>query len=86
MPILLSDSVDRTAVIESMKQDGVQTSIHYPAIQSFTAYRDKVNQTPKAEYVSSHELTLPLFPTMLYEEVDIVCDALMKGILSQGVN
>ncbi|MDR2575865.1 MAG: DegT/DnrJ/EryC1/StrS family aminotransferase [Treponema sp.] len=80
MPILLSDSLDRSAVIESMKQDGVQTSIHYPTIQRFTAYRDKVNQTPKAEYVSAHELTLPLYPAMTHEETDIVCDALIKSL------
>ncbi|MDR2923334.1 MAG: DegT/DnrJ/EryC1/StrS family aminotransferase [Treponema sp.] len=80
MPILLSDSVDRNAIIESMKQDSIQTSIHYPAIQGFTAYRNKVNQTPKAEYVSAHELTLPLYPSMTHEEVNIVCDALIKGL------
>jgi dTDP-4-amino-4,6-dideoxygalactose transaminase len=86
MPILLSDALDRSSVIESMKQDGVQTSIHYPAIQGFTAYRNKVNKTPKAEYVSAHELTLPLYPTMIYEEADIVCDALIKSIRTQGEN
>ena len=80
MPILLSQTVDRAAVIESMKQDGVQTSVHYPAIQGFSAYKDKVNPTPKAEYVSAHELTLPLYPGMTYEEADIVCDALIGGI------
>ena len=80
MPILLSETVDRTAVIESMKQDGIQTSIHYPAIQNFSAYKDKVNSTPKAEYVSAHELTLPLYPDMTDEEVDIVCDALICSI------
>jgi len=80
MPILLSEKVDRAAVIESMKQDGVQTSIHYPAIQGFTAYKDKVNSTPKAEYVCARELTLPLYPDMTIEETDIVCDALIKAI------
>jgi dTDP-4-amino-4,6-dideoxygalactose transaminase len=80
MPILLSDKIDRSKLIESMKQEGVQTSIHYPAIQNFTAYKGKVNETPKAEYVSAHELTLPLYPTMTFEEVDIVCDALLKGL------
>jgi dTDP-4-amino-4,6-dideoxygalactose transaminase len=80
MPVLLSDTIDRAAVIESMKQDGVQTSIHYPAIQKFSAYKDKVNSTPKAEYVCAHELTLPLYPTMTIEEVNIVCDALIRGI------
>ena len=77
MPILLSETVDRAAVIESMKQAGVQTSIHYPAIQNFSAYKDRINSTPKAEYVCAHELTLPLYPGMTDEEVDIVCDALL---------
>jgi dTDP-4-amino-4,6-dideoxygalactose transaminase len=77
MPVLLSDSLDRSVIIESMKQAGVQTSIHYPAIQNFSAYKDKVNSTPKAEYVCAHELTLPLYPCMTDEEVDIVCGALL---------
>jgi dTDP-4-amino-4,6-dideoxygalactose transaminase len=80
MPILLSDIIDRNRLIESMKQDGVQTSIHYPAIQTFAAYKNKVNNTPKAEYISLHELTLPLYPTMTHGEVDIVCDSLIKGL------
>lgn len=80
MPILLDDSVDRLHVIESMKEDGIQTSIHYPEIQEFSAYKDTVNLTPIAQYVSKHELTLPLYPTMTIEEVDLVCDALIKGV------
>jgi dTDP-4-amino-4,6-dideoxygalactose transaminase len=80
MPVLLSDDVDRAAVIESMKQGGVQTSIHYPAIQSFTAYKGKVNAAPGAEHICAHELTLPLYPNMTNDDADIVCDALIKGI------
>ena len=83
MPVLLSEMVNRAAVIESMKQDGVQTSIHYPAIQNFSAYKGKVNPTQKAEYVCAHELTLPLYPGMTNEEVDIVCDALINSIKKQ---
>jgi dTDP-4-amino-4,6-dideoxygalactose transaminase len=80
MPILLSDKINRMAVIESMKQAGVQTSIHYPAIQNFSAYKDNINPTPKAEYVCAHELTLPLYPTMTIEEVDVVCAALIDAV------
>ncbi len=81
MPVLLADSIDRMAVIESMKQDGVQTSIHYPAIQGFGAYKNKVNATPKAEKVSARELTLPLYPDMTIAQVDYVCDTLIKGVI-----
>lgn len=84
MPIMLEDGIDRIAVIESMKEDGIQTSIHYPALQNFTAYQGKLNPTPKAQYVNEHELTLPLYPTMTSEQVDLVCDALIKALKVQG--
>jgi len=80
MPVLLSKEIDRAALIERMKEDGIQTSIHYPSIQSFTAYNDRVGPTPKSQYISAHELTLPLYPTMTIAEVDLVCDSLQKGV------
>jgi len=81
MPVLLSETVDRAKVIESMTQEKIQTSIHYPAISRFSAYKDIINRAPKAEYVCAHELTLPLYPDMTIDEVDIVCDSLTKILL-----
>ena len=83
MPIMLEDGIDRIAVIESMKADEIQTSIHYPVIQNFTGYKGIVNETPKAQFASEHELTLPLYPTMTMEQVDLVCDALIKSLKVQ---
>lgn len=80
MPILLDEAVSRLELVESMKQDGIQTSIHYPAIHTFAAYSGSVNDAPRANFVCEHELTLPLYPTMTMEEVDLVCDSLMKGL------
>jgi dTDP-4-amino-4,6-dideoxygalactose transaminase len=76
MPILLGDGIERLKVVDLMKEDGIQTSIHYPSIQSFTAYKDHVGPTPISEHISDHELTLPIYPTMSDAEVDLVCDAL----------
>jgi dTDP-4-amino-4,6-dideoxygalactose transaminase len=76
LPILLDEGVDRQAVIDGLKQAGVQSSIHYPAIQEFTAYRDCLGDVPLAREISQRELTLPLYPTMTDAEVDWVCDAL----------
>ena len=84
MPIMLEDGIDRISVIESMKADEIQTSIHYPVIQNFTGYKGLVNETPKAQFASEHELTLPLYPTMTMEQVDLVCDALIKALKAQG--
>ena len=80
MPILLDKKIERQKVIQHMKQSGIQTSIHYPPIQSFTAYKNLVGSTPKAQFVCEHELTLPLYPTMTFEEVDLVCEELVKAI------
>jgi dTDP-4-amino-4,6-dideoxygalactose transaminase len=76
MPILLAPNVGRQAVIDGLKQAGVQSSIHYPAIQDFTAYRDCRGEVPLAREISARELTLPMYPTMTEAQVDYVCASL----------
>jgi dTDP-4-amino-4,6-dideoxygalactose transaminase len=80
MPIILNEQIERSAVIEAMKEDGIQTSIHYPAVQGFSAYKGRVNDTAKAQFVCTHELTLPLYAGMQAGDVDMVCDSLGKAI------
>ena len=76
-PILLDRSLDRARVIAGLKEHGVQSSIHYPAFQEFTAYRQSgLRETPIASDISQRELTLPLFATMTFEQVDYVCSTL----------
>jgi dTDP-4-amino-4,6-dideoxygalactose transaminase len=83
MPILLDKGIDRQGVIASLKSDGVQSSIHYPAIQDFTAYKNCDGETPLANEVCRRELTLPLYPTMTDAEVDLVCDSLRRAVEAQ---
>jgi dTDP-4-amino-4,6-dideoxygalactose transaminase len=80
LPTLLAPNIDRATLIEALKQEGIQTSIHYPSIQSFTAYRDIVNGTPLSQEVSARELTLPLYPSMSDSDVDFVCACLEKMV------
>jgi dTDP-4-amino-4,6-dideoxygalactose transaminase len=78
-PILLDKSLDRRTVIDGLKDKGIQSSIHYPAFQEFTAYRDAgLGETPIASDISNREITLPLFSTMTFEQVEYVCAALKK--------
>jgi dTDP-4-amino-4,6-dideoxygalactose transaminase len=82
MPILLDPEIDRQKVIDGLRDAGVQSSVHYPAIQEFTAYRDCRGEVPLACEISKRELTLPLYPTMTEAQVDYVCDSLwgeLKG-------
>ncbi len=83
MPILLKQGVDRAKVIAHMKANGIQTSIHYPSFRKFSAFRDvELGATPIADYISEHELTLPLYPTMSKADLVLTCDALEAAIRS----
>lgn len=80
-PVLLPSNVDRIKVIESLKEDGIQSSIHYPAFSEFTFYRaENLNETPITSEISKRELTLPLYPTMTLEEVRLVTDSLKRAL------
>ena len=81
-PVLLGEGTDRLAVIELLKQRGIQSSIHYPSFKEFTAYREELSRfaTPVADEISRRELTLPLYPTMSVDTVDLVVDALQDAL------
>ena len=79
--ILLHKNIDRVELIGKLKNDGIQSSIHYPAFKDFTAFKDiGLNSAPIAEDIAKRELTLPLYPTMTLSEVDLVCNSLKKAL------
>ena len=48
----------------TLRDGGVQTSVFYPAVHEFTAYRERFGtpSLPRTEYVARAEITLPLYP------------------------
>jgi dTDP-4-amino-4,6-dideoxygalactose transaminase len=79
--VLLDIRCDRLKVIEAMKQDGIQTSIHYPSFRDFSAFKAiDFAATPIADEISSRVLTLPLFPTMTIKQVDMVVASLNNAL------
>ena len=73
MSILLSKETKRKEFIDSMKENGIQTSIHYPPIHTFTSYKDDmVWDLPVTEDVAKREFTLPLCPAMSNDAVVVV--------------
>jgi len=80
-PVLLPKHLDRMVVIERLKQAGVQSSIHYPAFQEFTAFAGmSLHATPIANEISRRELTLPLYPAMSNDEVSTVIKAFRSAL------
>ena len=85
MPILLPTDTNRVLFMEQMKSRGVQTSIHYPPIHKFTAYKGIVengsDQLLITENVAEREVTLPLYPTMSEEDVATVVTAIANSLV-----
>jgi dTDP-4-amino-4,6-dideoxygalactose transaminase len=81
MPILLPAGTDRTRFMEAMKEHGIQTSIHYPPIHHFTAYRyAKGSILPITEDVAKREVTLPLYPGLLDADVVLVAKTIQEVV------
>ena len=84
-PVLLSPSISREKLFHAMKDKGIQTSIHYPSLKSFSAYKEILagSETPNCDTICEGELTLPLYPTMKAESVAFVSSGLRDSILEQ---
>jgi dTDP-4-amino-4,6-dideoxygalactose transaminase len=84
-PTLLAKHINREQVFNSLKEKGIQASIHYPSVKSFTAYRDELKQydIPKCDIVSEREITLPLYPTLTTQQVDLVVESFKAAIKEQ---
>ena len=84
MPILLPPEVNRVDFIEGMKSRQIQTSHHYPPIHKFTAYTRnqaiKQKELPITEHVTQREVTLPLFPALLDEDIAVIVEAVKESL------
>ena len=76
--VLLSEGTDRAAVRVALEERGIQTSVHYPPIHTFSAYRAASNRPlPQTDAVAERLLTLPLFGGLSDEQVDAVIEGLL---------
>jgi dTDP-4-amino-4,6-dideoxygalactose transaminase len=76
-------SIPRAEVMRLLRDAGIGSGVHYPAIHLFALYRRlgwRPGDFPHAERVGRNLLTLPLFPAMRDEDVTRVAGAL-TGIL-----
>ena len=82
MPVLLPHGTDRKSVIDSMRGDAIQTSIHYPPTHTFDYYVKRYGRIslPRTEELAERELTLPLYPTMGVKAVQEVVASLAKAL------
>jgi dTDP-4-amino-4,6-dideoxygalactose transaminase len=83
MPVLLPRGADRLHFMEGMKARGIQTSIHYPPIHTFTSFREDArgaDHLPVTNDIAAREVTLPLYPTLTNEQVKLVVEAARESL------
>jgi dTDP-4-amino-4,6-dideoxygalactose transaminase len=82
MPIMLERDGIQAEVSRSLRELGIQTSIFYPSIHRFSAYRERFPDLslPVTELASRTELTLPFYPHMTDGDQDRVVTALAEAL------
>lgn len=82
MPIVITEGTveDRDAIRNKIHEAGVQTSVHYPAIHRFSIYKDYGAVLPQTEYVTDHEITLPMYAALSMEDVEYIVNVVDKAI------
>jgi len=85
MSIVLPKEVKREEFMGRMKEQGIQTSIHYPPVHTFTSYKDKNDTSLNllvTEDVANREVTLPLYPTLTENDILTVVNAVSQALSS----
>jgi len=72
----------RAALMQEMRDAGIGTGVHYPAVHTFSYYGSlgwREGMLPNAERIGRAILTLPLFPSMRSSDVERVCVCLARS-------
>lgn len=83
MPVIVDVPERRDAFRRALlEKHRVQTSIFYPAVHEFSAYRSRFPgaSLPRTERAARSEVTIPLFPHMTEDEQDRVVAAIVEEL------
>lgn len=79
---------DRDAAADVLRAHGIETGIHYaPAVHHQPAWGDRPPRRgalPRAEAWAAEELSLPMHPDLLPEEIERVADAVHATVSARG--
>jgi dTDP-4-amino-4,6-dideoxygalactose transaminase len=69
-------------VIDELRTQGIQTTIHYPPVHQMTFYRERYPgiTLPRTEDFAQRELTIPLHPQITSPVAEAVVSALATAL------
>ncbi|MEO6694985.1 MAG: DegT/DnrJ/EryC1/StrS family aminotransferase [Ignavibacteria bacterium] len=79
-PVILKNSnfKRRNNIREALKNKGIQTSVHYPAVHNFSFYKKSKNNLPLTEYVTDNEITLPMYGSLNKNQIEYISNSLIE--------
>ena len=88
-PILLAKSIDRLSFISGLKKQGIQTSIHYPPVHTFSYYRKSLQKFQALNLHNTEEygdrvVTLPMHPLLKKDDIREICSCVEEAFKEQG--
>jgi dTDP-4-amino-4,6-dideoxygalactose transaminase len=73
-----ADASRRDQVRELLASSGIQTSIHYPPVHSFSTYQTYSKPLVLTEMISNQIITLPMYSALTMTDVDYICEKLIE--------
>ena len=82
MPIVLLNSTRqrRNQIRDFIHANGIQTSVHYPAVHRFSTFEELGAVLPQTDYVTDNEITLPMYAALTDGQIDFICETVKKAV------
>ncbi len=83
-PVIVEENIfgtTRNEIFDALEQEGIGARKYfYPITSAFDCFRGKFDpvETPVALHVSEHVLTLPMYADLALEDVDRICETVMR--------
>jgi dTDP-4-amino-4,6-dideoxygalactose transaminase len=78
---VLPEGAGSDAIRTALREQRIQTSMHYPPIHRFSFYASRNDRRlPVTDAIAARLITLPLYGHMEAEQVDLVADALLEAV------
>ncbi len=81
--IVLDEGIERSRIMERLRNLGVQSSVHYPPVHEFSFYRSLAlpyADLKMTESLGRRLLSLPLYPDLTREQVEWVASSLRTAV------
>lgn len=82
--LLCESPEQRNAIADALRREEIQTSHHYPAISSFTYYKEtgapSTQNLRHSHAFASRQLTLPLYPTLEDSAVGEITEIILSAL------